>query len=286
MDYEAIKYEVSDRILTITLNRPERLNAFNKQMNAELMDAIDRAEADDEVRVIIVTGAGRGFCAGADLERGGTTWKMGESNDDFDPEKHRDGGGVLTLRFFECTKPMIAAINGPSVGVGATMTLSMDIRLMSEEAKMGFVFTRRGIVPDGCASWFLSKLVGVGQALEWILSGRVFLPAEALTGGLVRSVHPADELLPEARKLAREIAENTSAISVALARQMVWRMAGAEHPMEANEIESRGVFYSGKSKEAAEGITSFLEKRKPNFTGSPTKDMPPFYPWWKNRPFQ
>ncbi|MCP4754062.1 MAG: crotonase/enoyl-CoA hydratase family protein [Proteobacteria bacterium] len=286
MTYETIKYEVADRILTITLNRPDRLNAFSPQMNSELVDAIETAEADDEVRVVVVTGEGRGFCAGADLEKGGDTFKHGQPEDDFESVMHRDGGGQLNLRFFESIKPMIAAINGPAVGIGATMTLPMDIRIMSEEAKMGFVFARRGIVPDGCASWFLSKLVGVGQALEWVLSGRVFPASEALKGGLVRSLHPADELLPEAYKLAREIAENTSAVSVALSRQMIWRMSGVDHPMEAHKIESRGVFYSGRSKDAKEGVTSFLEKRKPDFTGSPTRDMPPHYPWWKERPFE
>ena len=285
MAFNVIKYQVNNRILTITLNRPDRLNAFTRQMKSELMEAFDMAEADDEVRVVVVTGAGRGFCAGADLERGGSTWKWGEPDEEFNPERHRDGGGEMNLRFFEFTKPIIAAINGPAVGIGATMTLPMDIRLMSEEAKMGFVFTRRGIVPDGCATWFLSKLVGVGQSLEWIMTGRVFSASEALQGGLVRSIHASGDLLPEARKLAGEIADNTAPVSVALSRQMVWRMASADHPIEANKLESRGVYYRGQSADAKEGVTSFLEKRLPNFTDSLAKDMPPFYPWWKKRPF-
>ncbi len=286
MPYKAIKYEVEDRILTITLNRPERLNAFNDEINNDLLNAMDEAKADDNIRVIIVTGEGRAFCAGQDLEKGTDTFNYDEIDKNPDWSKVRDVGGMLALRFFESTKPIIAAINGPAVGVGITMTLPMDIRLASEDAKMGFVFVRRGIIPDGCASWFLPKLVGVGQSMEWFLSGKIFSADEAKERGLVRDIYPRGQLLDEARKTALEIAENTSAVSVALTRQLIWRMAGADHPIEAHKVETRGFYYAGKSEDAKEGIMSFVEKRKPRFTDSPVKDMPPFYPWWKEPPFE
>ncbi len=285
-EYQNIKYEVADRVLTITLNRPERLNAYTVEMGAELCEALDRAEGDDDVRAVIFTGAGRAFCAGQDLGAGEDTFKQGDGDHDFDPEANRDNGGQLNLRFYEFNKPMIAAINGPAVGVGATMTLPMDVRLISSAAKMGFVFARRGIVPDGCASWFLPKIVGVGQALEWVMTGRVFGPQEALDGGLARSIHPPDELLGNAVKLAREITDNASAVSVAWSRHLIWKMAGAEHPMEAHKVESRGVYYSGKSADAKEGVSSFLEKRKAEFTDSPAHDMPAYFPWWDMPEFE
>jgi enoyl-CoA hydratase/carnithine racemase len=236
-DYEQILTETSDGVLTITFNRPERLNAWTAQMGLELRTAFDRADADDEVRAIIVTGAGRGFCAGADLASGGDT---------FDYRKHesagpaRDNGGEFTLRVFESTKPVIAAINGPAVGVGATMTLPMDVRLAADDARIGFVFARRGIIPEACSSWFLPRVVGIGRAMEWVTTGRVFSAQEALEGGLVRSLHPKGELLDAARALAHEIAENTAPVSVALARQLMWRMLGAEHPMHARARPIRG----------------------------------------------
>ena len=282
MSYEEIAYEVEDRILTITLDRPDKMNAFTPTMFHELLDAFDQADRDDDVRVIIVTGRGRAFCAGADLSMGEQTFDdeaQGEGPSG-DVAAHRDEGGRLTLRIFQSTKPVIAAINGAAVGVGITRTLPMDIRLASEDAKMGFVFSRRGIVPEACSSWFLPRVAGISRAAEWCYSGRVFPATEALEGGLVRSLHPADELIPTARALAAEIAENTSSISVALARQMLWRMLGADHPMEAHKVDSRGVNATGRSADAREGVVSFLQKRPPDFPGKVTQDMPEFYPWW------
>lgn len=284
--YEQIKYEISERILMITLNRPEQLNAFTKQMCEELCDAFDRADADDSVRVIIVTGAGRAFCAGADLSRGKGTFDYREREDyGSSVEEHRDIGGLLTLRIFELKKPIIAAINGPAIGVGITMTLPMDLRIASSNAKMGFVFTRRGIVPEACSGWFLPRIVGISQAAEWIFSGRVFSAEEALAGRLVSRVVPPDELLPTARTLAAEIAQNTSAVSVALSRQLLWRMLGAEHPVDSHKLESKMLFWMGQQVDAHEGVAAFLEKRPANFTMKPSTDMPDFYPWWPKRSF-
>ena len=276
MPFETLLYDVADAIATVTLNRPERLNAVNGTVIRELVDAFDRADADDAVRAIIVTGAGRAFCAGADLAGGGRTFDGRGEN----PDAHRDGGGLVTLRIFEMKKPVIAAINGPAVGFGITLTLAMDVRLASSAAKIGFVFARRGVVPEACSTWFLPRLVGIAQAAEWTYTGRVFSAEEARAGGLVSRVLPPEELLPAARALAREIADNTSAVSVALIRQMLWRMLGAEHPRAAHRIDSLGMWYTGRSADAREGITSFLEKRPPRFTGRPSKDMPPFYSWW------
>jgi len=280
--YQQIAYEVVDRVLTITLDRPDQLNAFTPRMFHELLDAFDRADADDDVRVVIVTGRGRGFCAGADLSMGAKTFattSLGEGGAR-DLAAHRDEGGQLTLRIFQCTKPVIAAINGPAVGIGITMTLAMDIRLAADDAKMGFVFARRGIVPEACSSWFLPRLVGISQALEWCYSGRVFPASEALEGRLVRSLHPGDQLLDAARGLAVEIAGNTSAVSVALTRQMMWRMLGADHPMEAHKVDSRAINATGSSSDGAEGVLSFLEKRPARFPDRVSADMPEFYPWW------
>ena len=271
-----VLYDVADGIATLTLNRPDRLNAVNGTVIRELVEAFDRADADDGVRAVIVTGAGRAFCAGADLGAGATTFD-GRGDD---PESHRDGGGLVTLRIFESKKPVIAAINGPAVGFGITFTLPMDVRLASTAAKIGFVFARRGVVPEACSTWFLPRLVGVAQAAEWTYTGRVFSAEEARAGGLVSRVVPPDELLPTARALAREIADHTSAVSVALIRQMLWRMLGADHPRAAHRVDSLGMWYTGRSADAREGITSFLEKRPPRFTARPSKDMPPFYPWW------
>ncbi|HEV3388354.1 MAG TPA: crotonase/enoyl-CoA hydratase family protein [Solirubrobacteraceae bacterium] len=278
MDFEQITTELADGVMTITLNRPDRLNAFTGTMGEELRAAFDRVDADDDVRAVIVTGAGRGFCAGADLGSGGDTFARREHED---PDSiPRDGGGRLTLRIFECTKPVIAAINGPAVGVGATMTLPMDVRLASESARIGFVFVRRGIVPEACSSWFLPRLVGISRAMEWVATGRVFDAQEALEGGLVRSVHPADELLDAAGALAREIAENAAPVSVALARQMMWRMLGAEHPMVAHRADSRGMLYRGRSADAAEGISAFLEKREAVFPDRVSDGLPDVMPGW------
>ena len=284
MSYNTILYDVEDGILTLTLNRPEILNAYNREMQSEMLDAFDRADADDEVRAIIVTGAGRGFCAGADLSSGGSTFNA-DGREDRESGLQRDGGGVLTLRIFELNKPIIAAINGPAVGVGVTMTLPMDIRIASDTAKFGFVFSRRGIVPEACSSYFLPRIVGINQALEWCYSGRVFPAQEALDGRLVRSIHQKADLLPEARRIAREIAENTSAVSVSLIRHMMWRMLGADHPMEAHKLDSRGVYHTGKSADSKEGVEAFLEKRAARFPGKVSTDMPEFFPWWEERKF-
>jgi enoyl-CoA hydratase/carnithine racemase len=279
MDFETVLYTVDDAVATITLNRPDRLNAVNTTVIHELIAAFDRADGDDDIRAVIVTGAGRAFCAGADLGGGRNTFGPREGRSER-PEVHRDGGGLVTLRIFDMKKPVIAAINGPAVGFGITLTLAMDVRLASTAAKIGFVFARRGVVPEACSTWFLPRLVGVAQAAEWTYTGRVFSAEEALAGRLVSRVLPPEQLLPAARGLAREIAENTSAVSVGLIRQMLWRMLGAEHPREAHRIDSLGMWHTGRSADAREGIASFLEKRTPRFTGRPTKDMPPFYPWW------
>jgi enoyl-CoA hydratase/carnithine racemase len=284
MQYEQIALDVADGVLTITLNRPERLNAWTATMGDELIAALDEADADDEVRAVIVTGAGRGFCAGADLGAGGATFDYRER--DAQGPVPRDGGGRLTLRIFESTKPVIAAINGPAVGVGATMTLAMDVRLASEEARIGFVFARRGIVPEACSSWFLPRAVGISRAVEWVATGRVFPAQEGLDAGLIRSVHPPGELLDAARSLAREIADNTAPVSVALARRMMWTMLGAEHPMLAHRADSRGMFYRGQSADAAEGITAFLEKRPAEFPDRVSDGLPEILPGWTAPDFE
>jgi enoyl-CoA hydratase/carnithine racemase len=286
VDYEQIAYEVEDRIATITLDRPDKLNAFTSRMLQELLDVFDRIDADDDVRAVIVTGRGRGFCAGADLSSGAEAFNASERGRGDAIEGHRDGGGLATLRIFQCTKPVIAAINGPAVGVGITMTLPMDIRLASENARIGFVFARRGLVPEACSSWFLPRVVGISRAAEWVYTGRVFPASEALEGGLVRSLHPPEKLLDAARGIAREIADNTSAVSVALSRQMLWRMLGAEHPMEAHRIDSRAIYAMSPSADVREGVTSFLEKRKPQFTMRPSADLPDFHPWWEEPQFK
>ena len=282
MDYEAIIYEVEDNILTITLNRPERLNAFNGQMSSEVHSALDRADADDNVRAIIFTGAGRGFCAGADLSSGSETFDYESDGRGI----HPDGGGVLTLRLFECLKPVISACNGPAVGVGATMQCAMDIRMASDKARYGFVFSKRGIVPEACSSWFLPRCVGINTALEWAYSGRIFDAQEALEKRFVRSVHKENDLMPAARDLAHEFAEQTSSVSVTMIRHMMWKMLGADHPLEAHQIDSRGVYFTGKSEDAHEGVQSFLEKRPAEFSGKVSTDMPEFFPWWEQRKFE
>ncbi len=284
MEPEQITLDLTDRILTITLNRPERLNAWTQTMFAELMEAFERVDADDEVRAVIVTGAGRAFCAGADLERGGETFTKREHED---PDSiPRDSGGRFTLRIFESTKPVIAAINGPAVGIGATMTLPMDIRLAADDARIGFVFVRRGIVPEACSSWFLPRVVGISRAMEWVATGRVFDAREALEGGLVRSLHPKTELLDAARSLAREIADDAAPVSVALARRTLWRMLGTEHPMLAHRADSRGMLYRGRSADAAEGIAAFLEKRPAQFPDRVSGGLPDVMPGWSAPDFR
>jgi enoyl-CoA hydratase/carnithine racemase len=285
MDYQEIAYAVAEGIATVTLDRPERLNAFTNRMRDELIDAIDRIDGDDDVRAAVVTGRGRGFCAGADLGDGVDIFaRTGPAS--FDPVRDADGGGMVTLRLFDARKPFIAAINGPAVGVGITMTLPMDIRIASSAARIGFVFARRGVVPEACSTWFLPRLVGPSQAAEWVYTGRVFPAEEALAGRLVSRVVPPERLLPVARELAREIAQHTSAISVALSRQLMWRLLGADHPMEAHRLDSKCMDWTGRSADAHEGVTAFLEKRPARFTLRPSADMPPFYPWWPERPFE
>jgi enoyl-CoA hydratase/carnithine racemase len=286
VDYTQIAYEVEDRVATITLDRPDKLNAFTTRMMRELIDAFERTDEDDDVRVVIVTGRGRGFCAGADLSEGAETFAHGGGGDPEGDERIvRDGGGMVSLRIFDSKKPVIAAINGPAAGVGVTMTLPMDIRFASDHARFGLVFSRRGIVPEACSSWFLPRVVGISQALEWVYSGKVFDAQEALRGGLVRAVYPPDELLPAARAYAAEIAENTSAVSVALARLMMWRLLGADHPMEAHRVDSRAINATGASDDAREGVSSFLEKRPPHFPGRVSDGLPPVFPEWKPRQF-
>ena len=274
MEYTQILFEVEAGVATITLNRPDKLNAFTTTMMRELIDAFDRVDADDEIRAVIVTGAGRAFCAGADLSAGGATFAKGGSDEQTAARVPRDGGGKVSLRIFECLKPVIAAINGPAVGVGITMALPMDIRLVSTSAKIGFVFARRGIVPEACSSWFLPRLVGISQALEWCYSGRVFSADEALSGGLVRSVHETDDLLPAARSIAADIVENTSAVSVALTRRLMWAMLTADHPMEAHRADSRAILERGRSADAREGVESFLAKRPAVFTDRVSDGLP------------
>lgn len=281
--YTQILVDKADGIATITLNRPEKMNAYTRIMGQEMMAAMDDIDADDSVRAVIFTGAGeRAFCAGADLtpEGGGHVFSDPTQVDDLSDERVRDGGGRLTLRLFDSKKPLISACNGVAVGVGATMQLAMDIRLASETARYGFVFARRGIVPEACSSWFLPRIVGISQALEWCYSGRVFDAREALAGRLVRSVHPQGELMDVARALAREIADNTSAVSVAMTRAMMWRLPSGDHPMDAHRVDSRAIYRLSRGADAREGIASFLEKRAPQYPGKVSEDMPDFYPWW------
>jgi enoyl-CoA hydratase/carnithine racemase len=296
MAYETIKYEVTEQILTITMNRPDKLNAFNGVMQREMIEAFDAADKDDDIRAIIVTGAGRGFCAGADLSSGADTFdrdarrgpvkRLANGKVDYSDPNVRDGGGQLTLRIFKCLKPVIAAVNGPAVGIGVTMQLAMDIRIASEAARFGFVFSQRGIVPEAASSWFLPLIVGISQALEWCYTGRVFPAQEALAGRLVSKVVPSDELLPAARALARAIVTKAAPVSVALIRQMMWRMLGADDPMETHKVDSRGIYARGRSEDVREGVMSFLEKRAPDFKDKVSGDMPDYFPWWDEREYE
>lgn len=292
IDFETCYLDIADGVAVLTLNRPDRMNAFTGQMMLDMIAAFDKTDADDAVKAVIVTGAGRAFCAGADLGAGAKTFDY-EARDDRpergkkeDLEYLRDGGGRLTLRIFESLKPVIAAVNGAAVGVGVTMQLPMDIRIASNDAKFGFVFARRGIVPEACSSWFLPRLVGPSTALEWCYSGRVFPASEAKERGLVRSLHAPEDLMPAAHAIAREIVDNTAPVSVTLTRHMLWRMLGADHPMEAHKIDSRAIFARGKQADAKEGVMSFLEKRTPSYPDKVSKDLPDFYPWWTERKFE
>lgn len=289
MSYQTLRYDVADGILTLTLDRPDQMNSFTVTMADELEAAFRRASDDDEVRAIVVTGAGKAFCAGMDLTREGNVFGLDETQtptlDDMrerrdDPAIHdgvRDTGGRVTLAIFECKKPVIAAINGAAVGIGATMLCAMDVRLASERARIGFVFGKIGITPEAASTWFLPRIVGISRALEWIYSADILTAEEALDGGLVRSVHPADELLDAAYALARKFTHNRSPVGVALARQMLYRNSAAPHPMVAHEVDSLAMFYTSKA-DGKEGVASFLEKRDPEFT-SKASQMPPFYPW-------
>ena len=285
MAFEHILYDVADGIATITLNRPDKMNAFTARMMHEVIEALDATDADDEVKVVIFTGAGKAFCAGADLSSGGETFAKGGSDIQTEQGVPRDGGGMVSLRLFESKKPVIGAINGAAVGVGVTMTLPMDVRIASDAARFGFVFARRGIVPEACSSWFLPRLVGIQQATEWVYTGRVFDAREALDGGLVRSVHPGAELIDVARSLAREIADNTAPVSVALSRMMLWRMLGASHPMEAHRADSRGIMERGRSADSKEGVLSFLEKRPAVYPDKVSDGLPDLFPGWEEPGF-
>jgi enoyl-CoA hydratase/carnithine racemase len=283
-DFTQIRLDIAERIATITLHRPEKLNAFTRVMMQEIIDALDITDADDEVRAVIVTGHGeRAFCAGADLtpEGGGHVFSDPNLVDDLSDPRVRDGGGRLALRLFNSKKPLIGACNGVAVGVGATMQLPFDIRLASETARFGFVFARRGITPEAASSWFLPRLVGMQTALEWCMTGRIFDAQEALDRGLVRSLHAPGELMDAARAIAREIADNTSAVSVAMTRAMLWRLSTEPHPMMAHRIDSRSIYRLSRSADAREGVASFLEKRAPAYPDRVSADMPDFYPWWE-----
>lgn len=300
-DYQQIKTEVdADGIFVLTLNRPKVMNAFTGRMMYEVIDAFDKADADDNVRAIIVTGEGeRAFCAGADLSEGDKTFDYAEREDagekktvvsedgaiDWSSEDIRDSGGRVTLRIFESIKPVIGAINGAAVGIGATMQLPMDIRIASDNARFGFVFARRGIVPEACSSWFLPRLVGISRALQWCYSGEVFNAQEALDGGLVSEIVPQADLLARAKEIALQMTQMSSPVSVAMTRQMLWRMLGADHPMEAHKVDSKAVFGRGRQSDAKEGVVSFLEKRPPEFANKPSRDMPDFYPWWDEKTY-
>ena len=294
-DYQQIRLDIDAGIATLTLSRPDKMNAYTARMMHELIDAFDRIDADDAVRAVIVTGDGKAFCAGADLSQGAKTFDYANRADkprgdespiradgsvDYEHPSVRDGGGLLTLRIFKCLKPVIAAVNGAAVGIGVTMQLPMDIRIASSAARFGFVFGRRGIVPEAASSWFLPRIVGISKALEWCYSGRVFDAAEALVGGLVSEVVAPEELLPRAVAIAREIADNTAPVSIALTRQMLWRMLGAGHPMDAHRVDSRAIWSRGRTADAREGVTSFLEKRPARYPDTVSSNMPDFFPWW------
>ena len=300
-NYKQIKTEIDENgIMVLTLCRPEAMNAFTGRMMHEMIDALDKADADDAVRAIIVTGDGeRAFCAGADLSEGDKTFDYAARSDggkksnvisdgdevNWSSQDIRDSGGILTLRIYDSIKPIIGAINGAAVGIGVTMQLPMDVRIASDNARFGFVFARRGIVPEACSSWFLPRIVGISQALQWCYSGEVFGAEEALRGGLVSKIVPPADLLARAKEVALQMTQMSSPVSVAMTRQMLWRMMGADHPMEAHKVDSKAVFGRGRQSDAKEGVMSFLEKRAPEFADKPSSDMPGFYPWWDERKF-
>jgi enoyl-CoA hydratase/carnithine racemase len=291
MPYNTLRYEVEDHILTLTLDRPEHLNAFTVEMAQELIDAFDRASNDDKVRVVVVTGEGKAFCAGMDLSVGGNVFGLDESQlpdmadmeaccaGDGKIDSVRDTGGLVALAIYECNKPVIAAINGAAVGIGATMTCAMDIRLASEKARIGFVFNKIGITPEACSSWFLPRIVGISQALEWVYTAEILSATDALAGGYVKAIVPPEQLLDEAYTLARRIAKH-SPVAIAMSRQMMYRNAAQPHPIEAHKVDSLAIFYASQ-KSGKEGVAAFLEKREAVFEDRTSTDMPAFYPWWK-----
>jgi len=282
MELVQTQYEIKDGIATLTLNRPEKLNAFTPIMAQEIIEIFSQADQDDAVRVVIVTGAGKAFCAGADLSSGGQTFdRVVREGTPISISQHRDRGGKVALAVYNCRKPVLGAINGPAVGVGITMTLPMDIRIAAEEAKIGFVFCRRGVVPEACSSWFLPRIVGISKAAEWIYSGRVFPASTEVHSGLFNYVVPGQEVLPKARALAKEIVENSAPVSISLSKAMLWHGLGEPDPQSAHLIDSRCFFWAGRQKDAYEGVQSFLEKRPPNFSLKVSTDLPDFYPWWK-----
>jgi enoyl-CoA hydratase/carnithine racemase len=299
MSFQTIQYELDEGIATLSLNRPEKLNAYNSVMMKELIAAFDKADGDDSVRAVIVTGTGRAFCSGVDLSGGAGALDFDKRPDkvelgspiradgtiDYSHEAVRDNGGRLTLRIFDCLKPVIAAVNGPAVGIGFTMTLPMDVRLASQTARFGAPFARRGVAPEAASTWFLPRLVGISRAMEWCISGRLFDAGEALAHGLVRSVLPPEQLLPAARALAHEMTSMSAPVSIALTRQLLWRGLTLSDPFDAHRIESRSVYALGRSPDAREGISAYLEKREVHFPGRVSQDMPDFYPWWPKRQY-
>ena len=279
MEFEYLDYSIENQIVTITLDRPEKMNAIPPVMREEIITAFAAADAEPEARVVVVTGRGKAFSAGADVSAGAKTFDSVAAGWD-DRADFRDGGGRIALEIFKCTKPVIGAVNGVAAGLGVTMLLPMDILLAADTARFGFVFARRGLVAEACSTWFLPKRVGIGIAAEWMFTGRLVSAQEALAAGLLRSVHPADELLPAAYALAREIADNTAPVAVAMMRQMLWRFAGSDHPMDAHRVDGKLNYDLGKSPDVAEGLEAFLEKRPPAFPGRLPADAPSAYPWW------
>jgi enoyl-CoA hydratase/carnithine racemase len=282
MELKETRYEIEKGVATVTLYRPEQLNAFTHTMRKELVEIFGAADQDDAVRVIVVTGAGKAFCAGADLSSGGSAFnRSAQEGRKVAISEHRDGGGQVVLAIYRCRKPVIAAINGHAVGVGITLTLPMDMRIVSEDAKIGFVFARRGVVPEACSSWFLPRIVGISKAAEWIYTGRVFRASEEATSGLFSHVVPQDKVLDKAMAIAREIVENTSAVSVALSKALLWHGFAEPDPQSVHLIDSRCFYWMGHQRDSREGVESFLEKRPPKFAMRVSSDMPDFYPWWK-----
>jgi enoyl-CoA hydratase/carnithine racemase len=282
MELTQTRYEIEKGIATVTLHRPDKMNALTQTMRKELIEIFAAADQDDSVRVVVVKGAGKAFCAGADLSSGGSAFDRTVQEGPKVPiGEHRDGGGRISLAVFKCRKPVIAAINGHAVGVGITMTLPMDIRIVSEEAKIGFVFARRGVVPEACSSWFLPRIVGISKATEWIYTGRVFRASEEADSGLFNYVVPQETVVDKAMAIAKEIAENTSAVSVAISKALLWHGLAEEDPQSVHLIDSRCFYWMGRQKDSYEGVQSFLEKRSPEFTMKVSTDMPDFYPWWK-----